>query len=131
MRSGGPAIRRAHSATHILHYALQKNLGSHAQQQGSKVDDDWLRFDFTNLSPVSGEQLAAINADVAEQSCGGGAGAVGDAAAGGGSQAGRDDAVRREVSGPGADGVDGHVQQGAVRRHASRRTRARSSSSRF
>jgi alanyl-tRNA synthetase len=63
-RSG---IRRAHSATHILHYALQKNLGSHAQQQGSKVDEDWLRFDFTNLSPVSGEQLAAIGADVAER----------------------------------------------------------------
>jgi alanyl-tRNA synthetase len=57
-------IRRAHSATHILHYALQKNLGSHAQQQGSKVDEDWLRFDFTNLSPVSGEQLSAIVADV-------------------------------------------------------------------
>ncbi|MFO0790349.1 MAG: alanine--tRNA ligase [Pirellulales bacterium] len=60
-------IRRAHSATHILHYALQKNLGSHAQQQGSKVDEDWLRFDFTNLSPVSAEQLAAINADVEKQ----------------------------------------------------------------
>jgi alanyl-tRNA synthetase len=60
-------IRRAHSATHILHYALQKNLGTHAQQQGSKVDADWLRFDFTNLSPVGGEQLAAIHADVAER----------------------------------------------------------------
>jgi alanyl-tRNA synthetase len=60
-------IRRAHSATHILHYALQKNLGSHAQQQGSKVDEDWLRFDFTNLSGVTGEQLAAIGADVAER----------------------------------------------------------------
>jgi alanyl-tRNA synthetase len=60
-------IRRAHSATHILHWALQKHLGSHAQQQGSKVDDDWLRFDFTNLSPVSSEQLAAIGADVAER----------------------------------------------------------------
>jgi alanyl-tRNA synthetase len=60
-------IRRAHSATHILHYALQKNVGSHAQQQGSKVDDDWLRFDFTNLSPVSGEQLSAILADVDKQ----------------------------------------------------------------
>jgi alanyl-tRNA synthetase len=59
------AIRRAHSATHILHYALQKNLGSHAQQQGSKVDEDWLRFDFTNLAPVSAEQLAAIGTDVA------------------------------------------------------------------
>ncbi|HVT29550.1 MAG TPA: DHHA1 domain-containing protein, partial [Lacipirellulaceae bacterium] len=58
-------IRRAHSATHILHNALRKTLGSHAQQQGSKVDEDWLRFDFTNLSPVTSEQLCAINSDVA------------------------------------------------------------------
>lgn len=58
------AIRRAHSATHILHYALQKNLGSHAQQQGSKVDDDWLRFDFTNMAPVSEDQLVSIQRDV-------------------------------------------------------------------
>ena len=57
-------IRRAHSATHILHYSLQKNLGSHAQQQGSKVDNDWLRFDFTNLAPVAPEQLDAISRDV-------------------------------------------------------------------
>jgi alanyl-tRNA synthetase len=60
-------IRRAHSATHILHYALQRNLGSHAQQQGSKVDNDWLRFDFTNLSPVTSEQLAAVARDVNER----------------------------------------------------------------
>jgi alanyl-tRNA synthetase len=60
-------IRRAHSATHILHYALQKNLGSHAQQQGSKVDDDWLRFDFTNMSPVAAEQLDAIECDANTQ----------------------------------------------------------------
>ena len=58
-------IRRAHSATHILHHALQKNLGSHAQQQGSKVDSDWLRFDFTNLSPVDTDQLAQVSEDVA------------------------------------------------------------------
>ncbi len=61
------AIRRAHSATHILHYALQKHVGTHAQQQGSKVDADWLRFDFTNLSPISGEQLAAIHTEVDQQ----------------------------------------------------------------
>jgi alanyl-tRNA synthetase len=66
-KSRRDGIRRAHSATHILHYALQKNLGQHAQQQGSKVDDDWLRFDFTNLSPVEPAKLAAINADVAER----------------------------------------------------------------
>lgn len=57
-------IRRAHSATHVMHHALQKHLGTHAQQQGSKVDQDWLRFDFTNLSPVSEEQLTAISEDV-------------------------------------------------------------------
>ncbi len=57
-------IRRAHSATHMLHHALQKHLGTHAQQQGSKVDCDWLRFDFTNLSPVTPEQISAITQDV-------------------------------------------------------------------
>jgi alanyl-tRNA synthetase len=61
------AIRRAHSATHVLHHALRKNLGQHAQQQGSKVDEDWLRFDFTNLSPVDPEQLDRIEADVNER----------------------------------------------------------------
>jgi alanyl-tRNA synthetase len=58
------AIRRAHSATHILHYALQKNLGKHAQQQGSKVEPDLFRFDFTNQSPVEQGQLQAIESDV-------------------------------------------------------------------
>ena len=58
------AIRRAHSATHILHHALQKHLGTHAQQQGSKVDDDWLRFDFTNLSPLTSQQLTSVGEDV-------------------------------------------------------------------
>jgi alanyl-tRNA synthetase len=60
------AIRRAHSATHLLHYALQKHLGKHAQQQGSKVDRDWLRFDFSNPSAVSPEQVAAIETEVNE-----------------------------------------------------------------
>jgi alanyl-tRNA synthetase len=58
------AVRRAHSATHILHFALQKSLGSHAQQQGSKVDEDWLRFDFTNMAPVDGGQLKSIESEV-------------------------------------------------------------------
>jgi alanyl-tRNA synthetase len=59
------AIRRAHSATHLLHYALRKHLGQHAQQQGSKVDDDWLRFDFTNLEPVGAQRLEQIETEVA------------------------------------------------------------------
>lgn len=61
------AIRRAHSATHILHYALQRNLGKDAHQMGSKVEDDWLRFDFGNPSPVESEKLAAVEHDVAER----------------------------------------------------------------
>jgi alanyl-tRNA synthetase len=58
--SNRDAIRRAHSATHILHHALQKTLGSHAQQQGSKVDSDWLRFDFSNQESLTDEQLRLI-----------------------------------------------------------------------
>ncbi len=61
------AIRRAHSATHILHYALQKHLGSHAQQQGSKVDRDVLRFDFTNLELIPDEVLEEIEKSVSER----------------------------------------------------------------
>ena len=60
-------IRRAHSATHVLHHALQNILGGHAQQQGSKVDEDWLRFDFTNLVPVSLEQLTEVLGHVHER----------------------------------------------------------------
>ncbi|MCE9552143.1 MAG: alanine--tRNA ligase [Planctomycetes bacterium] len=59
------AIRRAHSATHLLHHALRSTLGGHAQQQGSKVDADWLRFDFANSTAVSHEQLGKIERDVA------------------------------------------------------------------
>jgi len=58
------AIRRAHSATHLLHHALRSTLGGHAQQQGSKVDADWLRFDFANPAAVSADQLAAIERGV-------------------------------------------------------------------
>ena len=57
-------ISRAHTATHLLHHALQKHLGSHALQQGSKVDYDWLRFDFANPSAVSEEQLIQIENEV-------------------------------------------------------------------
>ena len=60
-------IRRAHSATHILHYALQKTLGKHAQQQGSKVEKDVLRFDFTNLEPVASQELLDIEDIVNER----------------------------------------------------------------
>ena len=54
------AVRRAHSATHLLHAALQHHLGSHAVQQGSKVDADLLRFDFSHTSSIDHETLVAI-----------------------------------------------------------------------
>ncbi|MBX3423407.1 MAG: alanine--tRNA ligase [Pirellulaceae bacterium] len=63
-RSG---IQRAHSATHILHHALQSVLGGHAQQQGSKVDDDWLRFDFTNLVALTDQQVQQIESIVTDR----------------------------------------------------------------
>jgi alanyl-tRNA synthetase len=58
------AIRRAHSATHLIHAALQHHLGRHAVQQGSKVDADALRFDFSHTSSVGRETLDAIEAMV-------------------------------------------------------------------
>jgi alanyl-tRNA synthetase len=64
-------IRRAHSATHLLHYALQKHLGKHAQQQGSKVDRDWLRFDFSNPAAVTSQELAHIESEVNALATGG------------------------------------------------------------
>ena len=53
-------IERAHTATHILHFALQKFLGEHAQQRGSKVEDDQFRFDFANRQAVSPDDLTQI-----------------------------------------------------------------------
>jgi alanyl-tRNA synthetase len=54
------ALRRAHSATHLLHAALQHHLGPHAVQQGSKVDADLLRFDFAHGSAIDHDTLRQI-----------------------------------------------------------------------
>ena len=54
------AIARAHSATHMLQSALRAVLGDHVHQAGSLVQEDSLRFDFTNISAVSREDLHKI-----------------------------------------------------------------------
>jgi len=54
------AIRRAHTATHLLHLALRTILGRHAQQAGSKVEPDRLRFDFANPEAVGRDRLREI-----------------------------------------------------------------------
>ncbi len=58
------AIRAAHSATHLLHEALRRRLGSHVTQKGSLNAPDRLRFDISHPRPLSAEDLAAVEAEV-------------------------------------------------------------------
>ncbi len=59
--------RLNHSATHLLHEALRRELGDHILQKGSLVDSQRLRFDFSHGEPVSPEALARITAVVNDQ----------------------------------------------------------------
>lgn len=54
------AVQRNHTATHLLQAALQQILGKHVKQTGSFVCPDYLRFDFSHLSPLTIEECKKI-----------------------------------------------------------------------
>ena len=59
--------RLNHSATHLLHEALRRELGDHILQKGSLVDSQRLRFDFSHGEPLSNEVLGRVTQVVNEQ----------------------------------------------------------------
>jgi len=57
-------IRKSHTGTHVLHWAIRDVLGDHANQAGSLVEDGRLRFDFSHFSQVAPPELGEIEAEI-------------------------------------------------------------------
>jgi alanyl-tRNA synthetase len=60
-------IRKNHTGTHMLHWGLRQILGDHANQAGSLVEPERLRFDFSHFSAVGGEELRDVEKLVNER----------------------------------------------------------------